>query len=148
MRKKIMILTVLGLLFISAGKAMAAQTAQIQCMITPRQAEAVPIRTNWQATVRWRASAYSLGRQYQKDFAVRSDGYFEWPFARPPKGFTLQGTIRIHGGWAYHDSVLTIIWDGSSREPKIYESKNVKVWSNGRYRDTARYGAKFYMKRK
>lgn len=148
MRTRIMILTVLGLLLASTGEAMASQAAQIQCLITPRQAEAVPIRTNWNATVRWRASTYSVGRQYQKDFVVRSDGYFEWPFARPPKGFTLQGTIRIHGGWAYHDCVLTIIWDGSSREPEIHVSKNAKIWSNGRYRDTVRYGAQFNMKRK
>ena len=144
----IVILVMLGLLFVFTGRVKAAQKAQFKCLINPCQVAAMSIRTKWDVTVRWRASAYSFGPQYQKDFVVRSDGCFERLFAKPPKGFILQGTIIIHGGWAYHDSILTIIWNCSSREPELIAGKNSEILSNGQHRDTARYGAVFNMKRK
>ena len=144
----ITMLVVLGLLLGSGEEALAAQDAHIKCLVRPGQAQAVPIWTNWNVTIRWRVQVGSFQRAYSKDLVIPSDGFFEWPFERPARGSILQGSIRIWGGWAYQDSSLSFVWDGSSAQPELTEIKNSTVWWNGQHKDTARYGAQFNMVRK
>ena len=149
MKKSLFPITLLFILplFLSM-RSFAAQEVELKCQVFPPMAKRFgPVKTQWKGTYTVRYSVAGHGKQTPYNITVAPDGFFSLRFPKPrDRGIELQVTIRIHGGFAYQTSNISLFWEGGQREPFVHAGSNSEVNRLGVYGDLVIWGVIFRMK--